>query len=194
VTRIGYGRVSTTDQNLDRQADALQAAGVTRIFMEQISGATTARPQLDQLLDYVREGDTVVVTSFDRLARSARDLLSIIDTLKDKKAEFISLKEHVDTTTPTGRFMLTIFAAVAELERDNIKARQAEGIQAAKARGKKLGRPERFVFDHILDKVRAGEMTRYRAAKLMNVPYSTLTDHLKRGQNQSPGPAIMIGL
>jgi len=112
-----------------------------RIFLERLSGKDTKRPILQSLMNRVQHGDTVVVESISRFARNTKDLLGLVEKLTNKGVEFVSLKEHIDTTTPTGRFTLTIFAAVAELEREHILQRQAEGISAAKARGKHLGRP-----------------------------------------------------
>ena len=111
------------------------------IFIEKLSGKDTKRPQLQSLMNKVQHGDTVVVESISRFARNTKDLLGLVEKLTSKGVDFISLKEHIDTTTPSGRFMLTIFAAVAELERDHILQRQAEGIAAAKARGVHMGRP-----------------------------------------------------
>lgn len=142
MAKIAYIRVSTNEQNTDRQKDILKEHGTFKqVFEEKISGATTARPQLQKMLEYVREGDTVVIESLSRLARSARDLLNIVETLQEKKVGLISLKEKFDTNTPQGRFMLQIFAAVNELDRATIKQRQREGIDAARRRGKRLGRP-----------------------------------------------------
>ena len=112
-----------------------------QIFVEKLSGKDTKRPQLQFLMSKVQKGDTVVVESISRFARNTKDLLGLVEKLTTKGVDFISLKEHIDTTTPTGRFMLTIFAAVAELEREHILQRQAEGIAAAKARGVHMGRP-----------------------------------------------------
>jgi len=112
-----------------------------RIFMEKLSGKDIKRPMLQSLMNIVKKGDIVVVESISRFARNTRDLLSLVEKLTKKGVEFISLKEHIDTTTPTGRFTLTIFAAVAELERDHILQRQAEGISAARSRGVRFGRP-----------------------------------------------------
>ena len=113
---------------------------VDRIFSEKLSGASTDRPQLKAMLDYVREGDTLYIESISRLGRSAKDLLNIIDTLIDKKVTLISHKERIDTDTPTGKFMLTVFAALSQLEREQLKQRQREGIEIAKAQGKYTGR------------------------------------------------------
>jgi len=141
MPKIGYVRVSSSSQTTARQDDSMAELGVDRVFIEKISGKNANRPELKKMLEYVREGDTVVVHDISRLARSTRDLLAIVDALAQKRVGFISLKESIDTTSPQGRFILTLFGALAELERENILSRQKEGIEAAKARGKKLGRP-----------------------------------------------------
>lgn len=138
---IGYVRVSTQEQNEMRQVVALQERGVDKIFIDKRSGKNTDRAALKEMLSFMREGDTVITESISRIARSTRDLLNIVDTLTQKKVEFISLKESIDTTTAQGRFMLTVFAAMAELERENILQRQKEGIAIAKAAGKYKGKP-----------------------------------------------------
>ena len=138
-----YCRVSDISQNLDRQLIAMSDLKIPKenIFTDKQSGKDTARPGLKKLLSVVRRGDTVVVESVSRFARNTRDLLDLIDKLTTKGVEFVSQKEHIDTTTPTGKFMLTVFGAVAELERGYILQRQAEGIAAAKRRGVQFGRP-----------------------------------------------------
>jgi DNA invertase Pin-like site-specific DNA recombinase len=138
-----YVRVSSIDQNEDRQLDAMTALGIPKeqIFMEKQSGKNTKRPELQRLMEIVQQGDKVIVESISRLARNTRDLLDLVEQLAAKGVEFVSQKEHIDTTTPSGKFMLTIFGAVAELERGYILQRQAEGIASAKSRGKHLGRP-----------------------------------------------------
>lgn len=139
--RFGYARVSTREQNLDRQLDQLNAAGVDRIFSDKISGAKESRPELDKMLGMLREGDTVVVCSYDRLARSTKQLFDLAERFGADGIGLVSLKEGTDTTTPQGRLFFTICAAMAQFERELIKERQAEGIAAAKARGRKFGRP-----------------------------------------------------
>jgi len=138
-----YIRVSTKEQQDLRQFIAMEGRGIPpeRIFSEKVSGKDTKRPQLQSLMDTVQKGDTVLVESISRFARNTRDLLGLVEKLTAKGVEFVSLKEHIDTTTPTGRFTLTIFAAIAELERECTLIRQAEGIAAAKAQGKHMGRP-----------------------------------------------------
>lgn len=108
---FGYARVSTDDQLLDAQTDALEAAGAERIFADKISGSTRKRPQLDQLLDQLRQGDVIVVTKYDRLARSLRDLLDIVETIQERGGGFRSLAEDIDTTTPAGRLIFHVFAS-----------------------------------------------------------------------------------
>lgn len=143
VKIYGYIRVSSVDQNEDRQLDLMAALGIPpeRLFVERRSGKNARRPQLRRLMETVRPGDTVVVESISRFARNTRDLLELTERLAAGGVEFVSQKEHIDTTTPTGKFMLTVFGAVAELEREYLLQRQAEGIAAAKRRGKHLGRP-----------------------------------------------------
>ena len=140
MSKIGYIRVSSEHQETARQQEIMNNYKVDRIFSEKISGATADRPQLKAMLDYVREGDTLYVESISRLGRSTRDLLNIIDTLNDKGVTLISHKENIDTNSPTGKFMLTVFAALSQLEREQLKLRQREGIEIAKAQGKYTGR------------------------------------------------------
>jgi len=138
---IGYARVSTEDQNLDAQIDALNAAGAERIFSDKISGSIKKRPELDKLLDQLRDGDVIVVTKYDRLARSLRDLLDIVEIIKKRDAGFRSLAEDIDTTTPAGRLVFHIFASIAQFERERISERTREGLQTARKRGRIGGRP-----------------------------------------------------
>lgn len=140
MSKIGYIRVSTEHQETARQQEIMCGYQVDRIFSEKLSGANTDRPQLKAMLDYVREGDTLYVESISRLGRSTRDLLNIIDSLTDKGVTLISHKENIDTNSPTGKFMLTVFAALSQLEREQLKQRQREGIEIAKAQGKYMGR------------------------------------------------------
>ena len=143
MSDYAYCRVSSIDQNEDRQLDAMAALGIPpeRVYLEKQSGKNTKRPQLQLLMEVVRQGDKVIVESISRFARNTRDLLELVERLTAKGVEFVSQKEHIDTTTPTGKFMLTVFGAVAELERGYLLQRQAEGIASAKHRGKHLGRP-----------------------------------------------------
>ena len=138
---IGYARVSTGDQNLDAQTDALTAAGAKRIFADKISGSVRNRPELDKLLDQLRDGDVIVVAKYDRLARSLRDLLEIVEVIKERGGGFRSLAEDIDTTTSAGRLIFHVFASIAQFERERISERTREGLEAAKRRGRSGGRP-----------------------------------------------------
>lgn len=138
--KIGYIRVSTAEQNTIRQEVLMEELGVERIFMDKISGKSKDRPALKAMMSFVREGDTVIVESFSRFARSTKDLIELVEELQAKSVEFVSKKESIDTDTPQGRFMLTVFAAMAQLEREQLLQRQAEGIAAAKDAGKYKGR------------------------------------------------------
>lgn len=138
---IGYARVSTDDQNIDVQTDALAAAGAGRIFADRISGSKRARPELDRMLDQLREGDIVTVTKYDRLARSLKDLLEIVATIREHGAGFRSLAEDIDTTTPAGRLVFHVFASIAQFERERISERTMEGLASARKRGRIGGRP-----------------------------------------------------
>ena len=140
--KIGYVRVSTVEQHEERQIIELkEKANVERIYKDKLSGKNTERPQLRAMIDFAREGDTIYVSEFSRLARSTKDLLSIIQDLREKGVQVISLKENFDTSTPAGELAMTVFAAIATFERKIMLQRQAEGIEAAKRNGKKLGRP-----------------------------------------------------
>lgn len=138
--KIGYIRVSTAEQNTERQEILMKELKADKVYIEKVSGKNANRPQLMEMMNFVREGDTVVVSEISRFARNTRDLLSLLDQLTAKGVQFESQKEKIDTTTPTGQFMITIFAAVAQLERDYMLARQREGIDAKKARGEYRGR------------------------------------------------------
>ena len=138
---IGYARVSTDDQNLDAQTDALTVAGAGKIFAEKISGAKRGRPELDRMLDQLRDGDVVTVTKYDRLARSLKDLLEIVESIGKRGAGFRSLAEDIDTTTPAGRLVFHVFASIAQFERERISERTKEGLASARKRGRIGGRP-----------------------------------------------------
>lgn len=139
---IGYSRVSTPDQNDDLQIDALEKAGCEKIYTEVARGARTDRPELEKLLSFVRAGDTVVVWKLDRLGRSIGHLIQTIEDLERKDVNFISLMENINTTTPVGKLTFHIFAALAEFEKDIIQERTKAGLEAARARGRKGGRPK----------------------------------------------------
>ena len=138
--KIGYIRISTADQNTARQELLMEQLGVDEVYIDRMSGKNTNRPELKKMMEYVRRGDTVIVESISRFTRNTRDLLELVEKLSAKGVEFVSKKETIDTTTPTGKFMLTVFGAVAELEREYILQRQREGVAIAKDTGVYKGR------------------------------------------------------
>ncbi len=140
--KIGYARVSTKDQSLNLQKDALKKAGCKKIYSEQVSGAKIDRSQLDELIKQVRKGDIIVVWKLDRLGRSLRDLVNLISKFQEMEVGFKSLQDSIDTTTPTGKLTFHLFAALAEFERDIISERTKAGLKSARARGRLGGRPK----------------------------------------------------
>ena len=173
--KIGYIRVSTQEQNTMRQEALMEALGVDEVYIDHMSGKNTNRPELQKMMEYVRRGDTVIVESISRFARNTRDLLELVEQMTAKGVEFVSKKEAIDTTTPTGKFMLTVFGAVAELEREYILQRQREGIAIAKANGiyrgrKPIQRPE---FNQVVSLWRSGELTAAEAMRRLDMKSST---------------------
>jgi DNA invertase Pin-like site-specific DNA recombinase len=174
---IGYARVSTGDQDLRLQRAALKEAGCRRTFGEKVSGAKRDRPELARMIDQLRDDDAVVVTRLDRLARSTKDLLDIAEKLNEAGAGLWSLAEPwADTTSPAGRMVLTVFAGIAEFERDLIHQRTSSGRVSAKARGVRFGRPPKLTADQVaLGERLVGEGTSVReAAKLLKCHHATL--------------------
>ena len=137
----GYARVSTSDQNLDRQQDALQKYGIDKLYCEKLSGTKKSRPELDRLLKDLQEGDTVVIESLSRLGRSVKNLSELMEIFNEKNIRLVSLKETIDTTSSTGRLLFTILSSLAQFERDVLVERTNEGLAAARARGRTGGRP-----------------------------------------------------
>lgn len=183
MSKVGYIRVSAIDQNTERQEVALKELKVDKIFTEKLSGKNTNRPELHRMLDYVREGDTLYIESISRLARSTKDLLSLVQVLQEKGVDLVSLKENIDTTTPQGRFILTIFGALSELERENILQRQREGIEIAKQNGKVLGRPIIEVpkdWDKVISLWKRGEITAIESMKRLNLTKATFYRRVKQ--------------
>ncbi|MBR4910545.1 MAG: recombinase family protein [Clostridia bacterium] len=173
--KIGYIRVSTEEQNTARQEELMKSLGVEQVYIDRISGKNTDRPALKQMMEYVRDGDTVIVESISRFARNTKDLLELVERLTEKKVEFISKKEAIDTTTPTGRFMLTVFAAIAELEREYILQRQREGIEIAKRNGVYTGRKPivRSNFAEVISEWQKGSITAVEAMRRLDLKPST---------------------
>lgn len=183
MSKIGYIRVSTEHQETARQESLMKQYQVERVFAEKLSGKNTNRPELKAMLDYVRDGDTLYIESISRLGRSTRDLLNIIDVLKAKGVSLVSSKENIDTSTPQGRFVLSIFAALSELEREQTLQRQREGIAIAKANGKYKGRQpieiDMVKFGQLYALWKADEITAVEFQQRMNLKPNTFYRRLK---------------
>jgi DNA invertase Pin-like site-specific DNA recombinase len=181
--RVGYLRISSVTQKIDRQADLMEQLGVDKVFIDVMSGKSADRPQLNEMLDFLRESDELIVESISRLARNTRDLLDIIEKLKTKGVKFVSKKENIDTSTPMGKFILVIFGGLSELERDYLLDRQADGIAAAKRRGAHLGRPETAYpekWEPVYEKWRRKQITAVEAMKLLNLKKTVFYKMVKR--------------
>ncbi|WP_333593664.1 recombinase family protein [Anaerospora hongkongensis] len=179
---IAYVRVSTKEQNTGRQLEALKACNIGRTYEEKISAKDTNRPQLQKLLEFAREGDTVYVESFSRLARNMLDLLTIIDQLSQKNIGFVSLKEKIDTTTPAGRLQLNVFGAIYQFERECSKERQREGIDLALAEGRAYGRPKIEIGDRFIavyKQWKNDEITAVKAMELTGLKKNTFYNRVK---------------
>jgi DNA invertase Pin-like site-specific DNA recombinase len=183
--KIGYARVSTSDQNLDLQSRALTEYGCTTIYQEKISGKNTDRPELKKLLKNLKKGDQVVVWKLDRLGRSLRDLVDLVALFNEKEVNFISLHDHIDTTTATGRFTFNIFASLAEFEREIIRERTKAGLDAARARGRKGGRPKGLSPENLqlaltaLDLHDTGKYAISEIANRLQMPIATCYRYIK---------------
>jgi len=181
--KVAYVRVSTVEQNESRQLEALEKYGIDKWFTEKISAKDTNRPQLQAMLDFVREGDTVYIHDFSRLARSTKDLLDITDQLQQKKVNLVSNKENLDSSTATGRLMLTMIGAISEFERANLLERQREGIQIAKREGKfKGGQVKRIddkEFDKYYEQYKSREINKGQMAAALKISRPTLDKLLK---------------
>lgn len=181
MANVAYIRVSTVEQNEDRQLENLRKYKIDRIFSEKVSAKDTKRPQLQEMLRYVREGDTVYINDFSRLARSTMDLLSIVEQLQSINVQLVSLKENIDTSTPTGKLMLQMIAAINEFERANLLERQREGIKCAKERGAYKGRKKIEVSEHDFSELyqlwTLHKMSKSEMAKKLNVS-RTVIDRL----------------
>ena len=179
--KIGYARVSTLDQNLDRQTDMLRAYGVDKLYTEKMSGTRRDRPELTRLLERLEEGDTVIVESLSRLGRSTRDLIELVELFQQKGVQLVSLKESIDTSSSTGKLLFTIMSALAQFERDVIADRTREGLQAARARGHFGGRPKTDAkkLQQALKLYRSGQYTAREIKELTGVTKSTLYRYLR---------------
>lgn len=183
MAHIAYVRVSTAEQNEARQIEALKKHNIDKWFTEKVSGKNMNRPQLEAMLDYVREGDTVYIHDFSRLARSTKDLLTIVEKLQNKKVHLVSNKENLDTSTPTGKLMLTMIAAINEFERENLLERQREGIAIAKEQGKfKGGQVKRIndkTFTEAYERYQRRELTKTQLAAELKISRPTLDKLIK---------------
>lgn len=180
---VGYARVSTKEQNEARQIRYFEELGVEKYFLDKESGKSTNREGLKAMLDFIREGDTVVVESISRIARNTKDLLSIVEKIKAKGADFISRHESIDTTTPQGQFMLTIFGAMAQLERDCLLQRQQEGIAIAREEGRYQGKPKMPIdeprFRAECKKWRGGQQTAAQTMRTLGLKPNTFYRRVK---------------
>lgn len=182
---LGYVRVSTIEQNEERQIRTLLESGVEKdnLYIDKQSGKNLNREKLKELLSFCRKGDIVITESISRIARNTKDLLNIIEQLKIKEVEFVSIKECIDTSTPQGKFMLTVFGAMAELERENILERQREGIAVAKELGLYKGRQkiqiDRDKFEEVVSEWRAKKITAVQAMNALGLKPNTFYRRIK---------------
>lgn len=183
IMNIAYVRVSTVEQNEERQIEGLQKYNIDKWFTEKKSAKDTNREQLQAMLDFVREGDTIYIHDFSRLARSTRDLLDIIEMLKKKNVNLVSNKEMIDTNTASGKLMVTMIAAIYEFERANLLERQREGIDIAKREGKYKGGQLKNIdqdrFETLYEKYMSRKITKVQFAKLLKISRPTLDRILK---------------
>lgn len=184
MMNIAYVRVSSVEQNEERQVDALKQFRIDKWFIEKVSGKNMDRPELDAMLNFVREGDTVYVLDFSRLSRSLKDLVTIIDELNSKHANLISVKEDFDLSKPVGRLMVGLIGSINEFERENLLERQREGIAIAKEKGVYKGRKpnvyEGSFKNDILEDVIAKKISVSEAARLLGVTRATVYNYLKQ--------------
>lgn len=184
--KIGYARVSTSDQNTDLQLDALNNSGCNKIFEEKASGAQRDRPELKSALEYARQGDIIVVWKLDRLARSLKQLIETVEDLEKRGIGFQSITEAIDTSTSSGRLVFHIFAALAEFERNIIRERTKAGLTAAKERGRTGGRPSKLS-DKDIEIAKAmllnPNITAKEVANKMGVSFATLYRYLPKAKN-----------
>lgn len=185
--RIAYIRVSTVEQNEQRQIEAMQQYNIEKWFTEKVSAKDTNRPKLQELLEFAREGDTVHIHDFSRLARSTVDLLDIVERLNRKGVHLVSNKENIDTSTPTGKLMLTMIGAINEFERVNLLERQREGIAIAKREGKYKGGKRKTVhnFAEYYARYKGREITKSALSKELNLSRPTLDKLIKEYEREN---------
>lgn len=184
---IAYVRVSTVEQNEARQVEALEKYGIDKWFREKVSAKDINRPELQSMLEFAREGDTVYIMDFSRLARSTKDLLELVERMESKSIKLVSLKESIDSSTPTGKLMLTMIGAIAEFERTNLLERQREGIAIAKAEGKYKGRkriPRPSNFGEVYSRWKRREMTGKEAMEQLELKRNTFYKMIKEFETE----------
>ena len=176
MATYGYARVSTAEQNLNRQLDMLNKYGIDKIYSEKITGTRKDRPELQKMLENLSNGDTVVIESLSRLGRSTKNLIELMELFNDKGVNLVSLKENIDTTTPTGKLLFTLISAISQFERDCLAERTKEGLAAARARGRKGGRPHvsKNMIEKAIKLYNSKEYTLNEIKKLTGVSRSTL--------------------
>ena len=177
----GYARVSTTEQNLDRQKDALEKYGIDTLFCEKMSGTKKNRPELDNMLSTVKEGDTIVIESLSRLGRSVKNLAELMELFNNKSIRLVSLKETIDTTSSTGRLLFAILSSLAQFERDVLVERTREGLNAARLRGRVGGRPktDQFIVNKAIALYNTNQYSIKEITSLTGVSKSTLYRAIK---------------
>lgn len=185
---VAYVRVSTVEQNESRQIENLKKYNIEKWFTEKISAKDMHRPELEKMLDFVREGDTVYVHDFSRLARSTKDLLDIVERIQEKGAHLISTKENLDTSTPTGKLMLTMIGAINEFERQNLLERQREGIAIARSEGKFKGRQPKQIdtktIDDLYDRYMQRKISKAMMAAILGISRPTLDKYLPQAEKR----------
>lgn len=190
MANIAYVRVSTVEQNEGRQIEMMKTRNIDETFIEKASGKDTDRPQLAAMIKYARSGDTIFIESFSRLARNTMDLLNLIEDMSNKGIKVVSIKEGLDTSTPTGKLMLTMIGAIATFERENLLERQREGIALAKAEGKYKGRRAKILpdnFEILYNQYKTREITKTRLAELCVVSRPVMDRLINEYEQQKTG-------
>lgn len=181
--KVAYCRVSTIDQHTERQTEALKLYGIEKWFIEKVSAKDTNRPKLKEMLEFVRSGDVIYIVSFDRLARSTKDLLEIVEYFNNKGVQLVSIKENIDTSTPTGKLMLTMIGAINTFERECLLERQREGIEIAKRekryKGRQAVKVDENIFNSLLQEYINRKINKVEFAAKLNISRPTLDKLLK---------------
>ena len=174
--KLGYVRVSTVEQNEERQLETMKKYGVEKVFSEKVSAKDTRRPKLQEMMEFARDGDTIYIHDFSRLARNTQDLLHLVETFNTKGVHLVSSKENIDTSTPTGKLLLTVIAAIAQFERENLKERQLEGIKIGKNKGLYKGRKPVKVdnFEEHYNRWKNREVSKASLARELGISRQTL--------------------